>query len=57
MHLLAKAFKMVCEAAEAFFLEPTIAYKLNSIGLVNLVNNKGTVSCRLYKEYFQSQWQ
>ncbi|MDE5088282.1 MAG: AAA-like domain-containing protein, partial [Trichodesmium sp. St15_bin1_1] len=54
---LAKAFKMVCEAAEAVFLEPTIAYKLNSIGLVNLVNNKGTVSCRLYKEYFQSQWQ
>ncbi|MCL2934910.1 MAG: AAA-like domain-containing protein [Trichodesmium sp. MAG_R03] len=48
---------MVCEAAEAVFLEPIIAYKLNSIGLINLVNNKGTVSCPLYKEYFQSQWQ
>ena len=53
---LAKAFKMICEATEPVFLEPIIAYKLNSIGLINLVNNRGTVSCRLYKEYFQSQW-
>jgi len=53
---LAKAFQMVFQATEAVFLEPIIAYKLNSMGLINLVSNKATVSCRLYQEYFQSQW-
>ncbi|MBC1280692.1 AAA-like domain-containing protein [Nostoc sp. UCD121] len=53
---LAKAFHMVCQATEAIFLEPIIAYKLNSIGLIYLVGNKATVSCKLYQKYFQNQW-
>lgn len=42
---LVKVFKMVCEVVEVVFLELIIVYKFNSIGLVNLVNNKGIVSC------------
>lgn len=53
---LAKAFQMVCQANEAVFLEPIIAHKLNSIGLIYLVGNKATVSCKLYQTYFQNQW-
>jgi hypothetical protein len=54
---LAKAFQRVCQATESIFLEPIIAYKLNSMGLIHLVGNKATVSCQLYQEYFQSQWE
>ncbi|MCL2929352.1 MAG: AAA-like domain-containing protein [Trichodesmium sp. MAG_R01] len=50
---LANAFQKVCHSAEPVFLDPIIAYKLNSMGLINLFNNKATVSCPLYKEYFQ----
>ena len=50
---LANAFQTVCHSAEPVFLDPIIAYKLNSMGLINLFNNKATASCPLYKEYFQ----
>ncbi|MDJ0744031.1 MAG: AAA-like domain-containing protein [Xenococcaceae cyanobacterium MO_167.B27] len=54
---LASAFQNVCQATEPVFLEPIIAYKLNSMGLIYLEGNQTIVSCRLYKEYFDSQWQ
>ncbi|MGK7942414.1 MAG: AAA-like domain-containing protein [Crocosphaera sp.] len=54
---LETAFKTVLKANEPIFLEPIIAYKLNSLGLIHLVGNKAIVSCRLYQEYFQSQWE
>lgn len=53
---LVTALKTVFQATEPVLLEPIIAYKLNSMGLIHLVGNKATVSCRLYQEYFQNQW-
>jgi hypothetical protein len=54
---LSTALKTVFQATEPVLLEPIIAYKLNSMGLIHLVGNKATVSCRLYQEYFQNQWE
>ncbi len=34
-------------------LEPTLAYKLESMGLVQLQGNEARVSCGLYREYFR----
>ncbi len=34
-------------------LEPTLAYKLESMGLVQLQGNEARVSCELYREYFR----
>jgi AAA-like domain len=33
-------------------LEPTLAYKLNSLGLIELSANSAEPSCELYKQYF-----
>ena len=54
---LASAFQNVCQATEPVFLDPIIAYKLNSMGLIHLEGNQTIVSCRLYREYFESQWE
>ncbi|MGB5771440.1 MAG: AAA-like domain-containing protein [Crocosphaera sp.] len=54
---LATAFKTVFQANKPIFLDPIIAYKLNSMGLIHLVGNKAIVSCRLYQEYFRNQWE
>ena len=53
---LASAFQTVCHATESVFLDPIIAYKLNSMGLIHLEGNQAIVSCRLYQEYFNNQW-
>lgn len=41
---------------EGVQLEPTLAYKLESMGLIQLVGDRAQVSCLLYRQYFQSQW-
>ena len=51
---LAIAFGTVLSATEPVPLEPILAYKLNSIGLIKLNENKATLSCELYQEYFQN---
>ena len=36
-------------------LEPIVAYKLNSMGLINLDGNKAIPSCELYRQYFEKK--
>ncbi|MUG95678.1 CHAT domain-containing protein [Scytonema sp. UIC 10036] len=53
---LASALRTVINATEAVQLESVVAYKLSSMGLIKLDNNKVTPSCQLYREYFQSKF-
>ncbi|NET11759.1 MAG: serine/threonine protein kinase [Okeania sp. SIO1H6] len=50
---LASALTKVIVATEPILLEPLQAYKLNSMGLIRLSNNKAVISCQLYQDYFQ----
>ncbi len=53
---LATAFKKVINAESGLELDPILAYKLESMGLVKLVNsNMCVVSCELYRQYFAFQ--
>jgi hypothetical protein len=52
---LASALQTVINATEGVELESVVAYKLNSMGLIKLDNNKATSSCQLYRKYFQSK--
>ena len=49
---LATALRAVMNATEPVPLEPIIAYKLKSMGLIKLYNNQATISCQLYRQYF-----
>mgnify|MGYP003335802139 CR=1 FL=1 len=49
---LAAGMKAVVAAEGGVQLEPTVAYKLESAGLVVLVGDKAQVSCELYRQYF-----
>ncbi|MDZ8023720.1 MAG: AAA-like domain-containing protein [Nostoc sp. DedQUE11] len=51
---LAIALYNVMNSSEPVPLEPIIAYKLNSMGLIKLDNNKAIPSSQLYRQYFQS---
>ena len=46
------ALRAVLSATEPVLLEPIIAYKLSSMGLIELDNNKATPSFQLYRQYF-----
>lgn len=50
---LASALSIVMNATQPVKLEPVVAYKLSSMGLIKLDNNLATPSCRLYRQYFQ----
>ena len=54
---LGKALATVMEACEPVQLEPIVAYKLKSMGLIKLQENKATPSCQLYRRYFQQYFQ
>ncbi len=49
---LVDALKKVIEADKRVQLEPTLAYKLESMGLVKIAGNEATLSCELYRRYF-----
>ncbi|HBB32171.1 MAG TPA: hypothetical protein DDZ80_28500 [Cyanobacteria bacterium UBA8803] len=49
------AFQVVVNAQGSVCLEPLLAYKLSSMGLVHLEGDKCTPSCELYRLYFSSQ--
>lgn len=49
------AFEQVLLGYETVQLDPHIAYKLDSLGIVNLVNNVATIKCELYRLYFMLQ--
>ncbi len=48
---LANTFQQILTAP--IQLEIEVAFKLKSLGLVHLIENKATVSCELYREYFR----
>jgi len=52
---LASAFQQVVDAKNSVHLEPFIAYQLDSMGLVKLEGNNCSLSCELYRLYFQDQ--
>jgi hypothetical protein len=52
---LAIALHQVINASQPVKLEPILAYKLRSMGLIKLYENKAIVSCQLYQQYFQNQ--
>ncbi|TVP64292.1 MAG: hypothetical protein EA343_05665 [Nodularia sp. (in: Bacteria)] len=52
---LATAFYEVITAINYVKLEPVIAYKLHSMGLVNLEGDRCTPACELYRLYFRGQ--
>ncbi len=49
---LKQVLDSIMSATEPVPLEPIVAYKLNSMGLINLQGNKATPSCELYRQYF-----
>jgi serine/threonine-protein kinase len=49
---LVEAFKQVAGAAGSLPLEPVTAFRLHSIGLVNLQGNEAILRCDLYRQYF-----
>ena len=52
---LASAFQQVVDAKNSVHLEPLMAYQLDSMGLVKLEGNNCSLSCELYRLYFQEQ--
>ncbi len=49
---LAEAFQQLLKADVPLQLEQEIAFKLKSLGLVDLDKNQARVSCKLYRDYF-----
>lgn len=49
---LAQAFHQVLNATEPLPLDPIVAHKLTSMGLIKLSGFKAIVSCELYRLYF-----
>lgn len=50
---LAEGMKQVVKTETGIQLEPSIAYKLESMGLIILVGDEAQPSCELYHRYFQ----
>jgi AAA-like domain len=51
---LAHALHAVMNAAEPVILEPILAYKLSSMGLIKPLGNKVVPGCELYRQYFKN---
>jgi len=51
---LAEAFQQLIKTNSALQLEQEIAFKLKSLGLVDLDKNQARVSCKLYRDYFSN---
>lgn len=52
---LAAAFKDVIQAGTPIAIATISAYKLQSMGLVNVMEDKSLPSCLLYQQYFQNR--
>ncbi len=52
---LAAAVKKIVTATTSVRLEPMQAYKLHSMGLINLSGNEVKISCKLYRLYFSDR--
>jgi len=53
--LLSSAYSQVLQTSNPVELELLQAFKLESLGLVNLQGNQATSSCNLYKKYFSDR--
>jgi AAA-like domain len=53
---LVEAYKQVITTNRPVQLEPTLAYQLNSMGLVKISGNTVTPRSNLYRQYFKSHW-
>jgi hypothetical protein len=51
---LEAAFRPVLTAEEPISIAPTLAYQLQSMGLITLTGNLAQASCQLYRQYFQA---
>ena len=49
---LLEAFNCVIKSNEPVSLEPIVAYRLNSMGLIKQVGNKVVPTCELYRQFF-----
>ena len=49
---LALAFNTVINATQPVTLDPILAHKLISMGLIKLSGNQGIVNCELYRQFF-----
>lgn len=49
---LQAAFSQVIHASEPVELEPILAYRLESLGLIKLTKNQAIPTCELYRQYF-----
>lgn len=49
---LAEAFKTVITSTSPIQIEPVLAYKLQSMGLIKLLGNTVEPRCNLYRQYF-----
>ena len=54
---LEKAFLQTIAATEAVHIEPMLAYKLQSMGLINLSGDRAYPACELYRLYFRRKLQ
>jgi len=52
---LGTAFYQVINATAYAKIEPGLAYKLQSLGLINLESDRSTPACELYRLYFREQ--
>ncbi|MBV6623030.1 MAG: AAA-like domain-containing protein [Rivularia sp. (in: Bacteria)] len=52
---LAQAFRRVLNATEPLGLDPIVAHKLSSMGLIKLSGFKAIPSCELYRSYFMKK--
>jgi hypothetical protein len=52
---LAEAYDLVLKSSEAMELEQLLAFKLHSMGLVHLQENRVIAGCELYKRYFSDR--
>ena len=52
---LASIFHTVIAATEPVELDKISAYKLRSLGLIEIVGNRASVCCELYRRYFRDQ--
>ena len=49
---LAEFFNILLKTNKPLQLEPIVAYKLSSMGLIKQIGDKAIVSCKLYQDYF-----
>ena len=49
---LAEFISLLLKSKNPLHLEPIVAYKLRSMGLIKQIGNEAIISCELYKRYF-----